>query len=143
MRRTLIILSTLFISSFSTAATTAVLKVADLHKKSEALLQESAKAKTEAERVAKLLELKKEINAARDSYKKNQDVKDISAHEAVAFFYYTLVPVFKIVEEKKIPENCDRTQGKIRSAEARGLPEGAPLSKDASIALEWLKIFCK
>jgi hypothetical protein len=142
MRRTLIILLTLFISPFAFSANE-ILKVEDLHKKSEVLLKESATAKTDAERTTKLLALKKEINAARDAYSKTPITEDSDAHEEVATFYYNLEPVFNLIEEKKFPARCAATKGKITGADAQGRPEGSALTKNASIALEWLKIFCK
>jgi hypothetical protein len=142
VRWTLIILLTFFIVQFATAASE-ILKVEDLHKKSEVLLKESAATKTDAERAAKLLALKKEINTARDAYSKTPETEDSDAHEAVATFYYNLEPVFNLVEEKKFPARCASTKGKIQLADSQGRPEGAPLTKNASIALEWLKVFCK
>lgn len=142
MRGTLILLLSLLLSQFAVAANE-ILKVEDLQKKSEVLLKESASTKTEAERATKLQTLKKEINAARDAYSKTPETEDSDAHEEVALFFYTLDPVFKLVEEKKFPAQCASTRGKIESADAQGRPEGSALTKNASIALDWLKIFCK
>jgi hypothetical protein len=142
MRRTLITLVALFISQFAFSANE-ILKVEDMHKKSEVLLKESATAKTDAERATKLLTLKKEINAARDAYSKTKATEDSDAHEEVATFYYNLEPVFNLVEEKKFPAKCHSTKLRIESADSQGRPEGAPLTKNASITLEWLKVFCK
>ena len=128
---------------FSQVSWSEILKVEDLHKKSEVLLKESAKAKTDTDRSAKLLDLKKTIDTTLDAYRAKDLEENSEAHEEAALFFYTLEPVFKFVEEKKKPADCGPTEGKIKSADAQGRPEGAPLTKNAAIALDWLKVFCK
>lgn len=140
MRRTLTLIVILLFSQFSAAQ---ILKVEDLHKKSEVLLKESASVKTEPERTAKLLELKKSLESTLDGYRAKNLEETSEDHEETALFFYTLEPVFKFVEDKKKTSSCAKTETKVRSADAQGRPEGAPLTKNASIALDWLKVFCK
>lgn len=140
MRWTLTLVFAILFSKISLAEP---LKVEDLHKKSEALLTETTKAKTDSDRATKLLELKKTIDTALDAYRAKNLEETSAAHEEAALFFYTIEPVFDFVQQKKKPAACAPTEGKIRSADAQGRPEGAPLTKNASIALEWLKVFCK
>lgn len=140
MRRTL---SLFFAFLFSQTLGAQTLKVEDLHKKSEALLKETVVAKTEADRTAKLLDLKKTLDTTLDAYRA-KNLEDTSPeHEEAALFFYNLEPVFKFVEDKKKTTTCASTESKIRSADAQGRPEGSAPTKNAAIALEWLKVFCK
>ena len=140
MRRSLV---TLAIVLASATANAELLKVTDLYKKSEVLLKESATVKTEAERITKLKDFEKAIESTRETYEKNESDQDSDAYEAISRLYYTLEPIVKLVGEKKIAAKCELTENQVRSADAQGKKEGAPLSKDASVAIEWLKVFCK
>lgn len=140
MRRSLVTLAVLLAS---VSAHAELLKVTDLYKKSEVLLKESTAAKTEKERIAKFKDLEKAIESTRATYELKESDQDSDAYEAISRFFYTLSPIVKLVDEKKIAAKCDFTENRIKSADAQGKDEGAPLTKDATVALEWLKQFCK
>lgn len=140
MRGTLTLLVALL---FSQASLAQALKIEDLHKKSEVLLKESASAKTDAERTAKLLDLKKDLDKTLDIHRAKELEENSPEHEEIALMFYNLEPVFNFVEDKKKTMSCAKTENKIRSADAQGRPDSAPPTKNAAIALEWLKVFCK
>ena len=140
MRGTLICMIALFCVSPAWAQ---LFKVSDLHVKSEALLKEAKATASSEERAKKLGQLKALIESARTEYDKKFPAGGNPDKFEISMFFHNLDPVFKQVEGKKDKAACDRTEGKITSADAQGRPEGAPLTKNAAIALEWLQLFCK
>ena len=140
MRGTLTLFVILLFTQISFAET---LKIEDLYKKSEVLLKESTAAKTEAERKTKLLDLKKALETTLDTHRAKELEENSPEHEEIALLFYNLEPVFIFAEDKKKTSTCAKTENKIRSADAQGRPDGAPSTKNAAIALDWLKVFCK
>lgn len=129
---------------FSLNAMTAPLKVEDLYKKSETLLKVAKESKSEKDQSAQLKTLQHSLEKTREEYQKQNPDQGTPEESKVNLLYYNLLPVFDHVEDtKKAPNKCANTELKIRSADAQGRDEGAPLRKDAQIALDWLKVFCK
>ncbi|MFS4459762.1 hypothetical protein [Bdellovibrio sp. HCB2-146] len=141
MRHKLVFATFLFVSLASSAAP---LKVDDFYKKSDTLMKIAKTAKNEKEQTAQLLSLKESLEKTRTEYQNQDPDKGGPDESKVNLLYYNLLPVFDYIEDtKKNPNKCANTELKIRSADAQGRDEGAPLRKDAQIALDWLKIFCK
>ena len=140
MRGTLTLLVIFLFTQISLAET---LKIDELYKKSEALLKESTAAKTEVERKTKLTDLKKALETTLDTHRAKELEENSPEHEEIALLFYNLEPVFIFAEDKKKKTTCAKTEHKIRSADAQGRPDSAPPTKNAAIALDWLKVFCK
>lgn len=133
---------TLVFMSLSTNA--APLKVEDFYKKSDKLLQAAKDSKIDKDQTAQLISLKDSLEKTRQEYQKQDPTQGGPEESKVNLLYYNLRPVFDHIEDgKKSPNKCANTEIKIRSADAQGRDEGAPLRKDAQIALDWLKVFCK
>lgn len=137
-----LILATAFL--FAISASASIPKVADCHKKSDELLKKASTQKTEKEKAETLLSLKTFLEKSRDDYEQKFPEGGNKEEYQVSLFYHKLEPVFKLSAlAKKDKDICEETNDRIRANDAQGRGDDVPLTKNASIALDWLKVFCK
>lgn len=133
MRKSLVLAFILSVSSLTYAAKLKI--VDDFYSESETLLK--------SKKTTAIQDFEKSLKSTMDQYEKQDPAQGGKAEHEVVVLYYTLEPVFKLSHDKKITsENCAKVRQEVKTSDSMGRPEGSPATKQADLALKWLKSIC-
>lgn len=136
------ILLAVLLTSLSAFSDTSPKNVEIFYQESESLLKQAEKKPT-TKKMKLLKDLQKSMQDTLDQYEKKDPNLGSTEEDKISLFFYTLEPVFKLHQKKKITRTeCQQVQQEIRTGDRMGRPEDAPASKQALVALAWLETIC-
>lgn len=136
------IILTVLLTSLSAFPDTSPKNVETFYQESENLLKQAEK-KSAANKIKLLKDLQKSMQDTLDQYEKKDPELGSSEEDKISFLFYTIEPVFKLHQKKKITRTqCQQVQQEIKTGDRMGRTEDAPPSKPASVALAWLETIC-